>query len=315
VRGPRSRKARDAEGEADAGQLSAPRKAAEVAKALKKATKAAASARVKAVAKTAQPKGAKKKAVKAAPAGTKAQAKKAAKAETAKPDKVVLKADRTKPAKTAAPAKAATKQKAQTKTKEKDQKDPQPAKRAKTAKKSTAEKGSGKAKDAPKAAKATRATKATKKTAGTARPLDFRAAIDTATEEVLEPVDHGVAAKPRRRRRTEPPPAVNEPLAFINFVAANPLGSAVEGVVASFTSHGAMVEVPLPEGGVLHCYAPLTGLGVPPPRAAREVLRRGERRQFTLVGLDPPRRMAELALPEYAPSFLRAKSQGPRQAG
>ncbi len=84
---------------------------------------------------------------------------------------------------------------------------------------------------------------------------------------------------------------------FISFVAAYPLGSEVEGEVASFTSHGAMVEVWVPDGESLHCYIPLAGLGDPPPRKAREVLTRGQRRTFVLVGLDPPRRVAELALP------------------
>jgi hypothetical protein len=75
------------------------------------------------------------------------------------------------------------------------------------------------------------------------------------------------------------------------------MGSDVEGEVASYTSHGAMIEVAMPEGGSVHCYVPLTGLGDPPPRKAREVLTRGQRRRFVLVGLDPPRRVAELALP------------------
>jgi hypothetical protein len=100
-----------------------------------------------------------------------------------------------------------------------------------------------------------------------------------------------------QKQRPTPPPAVNEPLTFINFVAAYPLGSEVEGEVASYTSHGAMIEVGLPDGGALHCYVPLTGLGNPPPRKAREVLVRGQRRSFVLVGLDPSRRVAELALP------------------
>jgi hypothetical protein len=102
--------------------------------------------------------------------------------------------------------------------------------------------------------------------------------------------------KRRRRRSATPPPAVNEPLAFITFVATYPLQSEVEGEVVSFTSHGAMVDVPLPGGGELHCYIPLTAMGDPPPTKARQVLSRGERRQFVLVGLDPPRRVAELAL-------------------
>jgi hypothetical protein len=65
--------------------------------------------------------------------------------------------------------------------------------------------------------------------------------------------------------------------------------------VSSFVSHGAMVDV---DG--MSCYLPLTGLGDPPPRRAREVVERGETRAFVLVALDPPRRGAELALPDLA---------------
>jgi hypothetical protein len=110
----------------------------------------------------------------------------------------------------------------------------------------------------------------------------------------------------RRRRSAAPPPAVNEPLAFITFVATYPLGSEVEGEVESFTSHGAMVEVELPDGSHLFCYIPLAGLGDPPPTKARQVISRGERRRFVLVALDPPRRVAELALPELASAAARA---------
>jgi hypothetical protein len=101
----------------------------------------------------------------------------------------------------------------------------------------------------------------------------------------------------QRNKRSAPPPAVNEPLAFINFVAAFSVGSTLDGEVVSFTSHGAMVDVPLPGGGVLHCYIPLTAMGTPPPTKARKVLKKGEVRPFVLAGLDPPRRVAELALP------------------
>ena len=104
-------------------------------------------------------------------------------------------------------------------------------------------------------------------------------------------------AKRSRRRHVTALPAVNEPLAFITFVASYPLLSEIEGEVVSFTSHGAMVDVDLPDGGLLHCYIPLTAMGEPPPTKARQVLAKGERRSFVLVGLDPPRRVAELALP------------------
>ena len=99
-----------------------------------------------------------------------------------------------------------------------------------------------------------------------------------------------------QRQRPTPPPAVNEPLTFINFVAAFPVGSTIEGEVVSFTSHGAMVDVPMPGGGELHCYIPLTAMGTPPPTKARQVLKKGEVRSFVLAGLDPPRRVAELAI-------------------
>ncbi len=101
-----------------------------------------------------------------------------------------------------------------------------------------------------------------------------------------------------RRKRGGPPELVNEALPFITFAAEHPLGSSVEGEVASFTSHGAMVDVTLPGGELLHCYVPLSRLADPPPRRAREVLRRGERRTFVLVGLDPARRAAELGISE-----------------
>jgi hypothetical protein len=111
----------------------------------------------------------------------------------------------------------------------------------------------------------------------------------------------------QRKKRSAPPPAVNEPLAFINFVAAFSVGSTLGGEVVSFTSHGAMVDVSLPGGGVLHCYIPLTAMGTPPPTKARKVLKKGEVRSFVLAGLDPPRRVAELALPiEERPKKQRA---------
>jgi Zc3h12a-like Ribonuclease NYN domain len=99
-----------------------------------------------------------------------------------------------------------------------------------------------------------------------------------------------------QQQRPTPPPAVNEPLTFINFVAAFPVGSTIDGEVVSFTSHGAMVDVLLPGGGAMHCYIPLTAMGTPPPTKARQVLKKGEVRPFVLAGLDPPRRVAELAI-------------------
>jgi hypothetical protein len=113
----------------------------------------------------------------------------------------------------------------------------------------------------------------------------------------LQSVQSADGSLPKRRSAT-PPPAVNAPLSFINFVATYPVGTTVEGEVVSFTSHGAMVDVTLPDGGRLHCYIPLSAMGDPPPTKARQVLTKGSVRPFVLSSLDPPRRVAELSLPE-----------------
>jgi hypothetical protein len=87
---------------------------------------------------------------------------------------------------------------------------------------------------------------------------------------------------------------VNEGLAFVEFISEHPIGSTVEGEVQGFTSHGAHVLV-----GDVRCYVPLRGLGNPAPRAAREVLSRGELRTFVVQALDAPRRGIDLALPGF----------------
>jgi len=140
------------------------------------------------------------------------------------------------------------------------------------------------------------AVRTAKKTAARAKPQDrkVRHAIAVATEEVVEPDSPSVK---RRRRRTATPPAepVNDPLSFIQFVAEHPLGSEVEGEVDTFSSHGTFVNA-----GGARCYVPLSGLGDPPPRAAREAVKKGERRSFVVQALDPARRGIELALPGVA---------------
>ncbi len=126
---------------------------------------------------------------------------------------------------------------------------------------------------------------------GRAKKVDR--AIARATEEAVEP-----KAKERRRRGgAGVPPAepVNEPLAFIKFIAAHPLGSEVDGTVSEFSSHGAFV---MADGA--RCYIPLSAMGDPPPRRAREVVGKGEERHFVVQALDPQRRGIELALPGFA---------------
>jgi hypothetical protein len=157
------------------------------------------------------------------------------------------------------------------------------------------------------------------------RSKDVDQAIKTATDEATsrggrrrraKPSDKGpaepkvgdVRAKPlsaeelaqqeekrHRRRGQVPSDPVNEPMVFLGFVASHRPGTKVEGVVEEFTSHGAFVRV-----GEARCYLPLAAMGDPPPRAARDVVGKGETRMFTVQAFDPPRRGIELAIPEFA---------------
>ncbi|HEX7168349.1 MAG TPA: S1 RNA-binding domain-containing protein [Acidimicrobiales bacterium] len=133
-------------------------------------------------------------------------------------------------------------------------------------------------------------------------------AIAVATEEAVGGENgsangkEGKGGRKRRRKRrggagaaAEPElPTLNEPLTFIEFIADHKLGSTVTGVVESFASHGAFVLV-----GEARCYIPLSAMGDPPPRSAREVLRKGEDSQFVVQALDAARRGIELALPGH----------------
>jgi hypothetical protein len=206
----------------------------------------------------------------------------------------------------AAKATKATKAAKATKTAKTTKKAKEPTESARATKPTKATKTSEKAEVV-----ASRATKATGGGAGAERSspprrgrrgrgtaaADVRAAIEVATEEALSAPDGGSPPASARGRPQTPaaPAAVNDPLTFLTFVTEHPLGSVVLGTVSSFVSHGAMVDV---DG--MSCYLPLTGLGDPPPRRAREAVERGEQRSFVVVALDPPRRGAELALPGLA---------------
>ena len=123
-------------------------------------------------------------------------------------------------------------------------------------------------------------------------------AIAVAIEEAEAPDvsddKKGRSKRRRKRKLSSPPtlPTMNEPLAFLNFVAEHPKpGLLVEAVVESFQSHGAFVT-----SGDARCYVPLSAMGTPPPRSAREVLRKGDTMTFVLQAYDTPRRGIELAL-------------------
>jgi hypothetical protein len=137
----------------------------------------------------------------------------------------------------------------------------------------------------------------------------LKEAIEEATEEavagdvVAADGNGGGGGKRKRRRRkgkggataaVAALPTVNEPLTFIQFIADHQPGATVEGEIESFASHGAFVLV-----GDARCYIPLSAMGDPPPRSAREILNRGETRTFVVQALDAPRRGIELALPGF----------------
>jgi hypothetical protein len=118
-------------------------------------------------------------------------------------------------------------------------------------------------------------------------------AIAVATKEVEKPARPPRAgAKAAPAKQAAPPQAVNDPMTFISFIADHPLGDEIGAEVDSFSSHGAVVRA-----GELRAYVPLSGLGVPAPRSARAVLKKGEQRRFVVTALDPYRRGVELALP------------------
>ena len=87
----------------------------------------------------------------------------------------------------------------------------------------------------------------------------------------------------------------NEAMPFIDFVGKHPVGSSVSGEVEQFSSHGAYILVDGARG-----YISLKDLGDPPPTRARDVLDRGETREFVVKAVDTPRRGIDLVLPDLA---------------
>ncbi|MBL8776131.1 MAG: hypothetical protein JNK12_09375 [Acidimicrobiales bacterium] len=103
----------------------------------------------------------------------------------------------------------------------------------------------------------------------------------------------------------------NDPLPFIEFVANYPVGSTVSGEVEQFSSHGAYVLA-----GGARCYVALKALGDPPPRSARDVLERGEVRDFVVLAFDTPRRGIDLIVPGLpnTPAPPSAEEASPKAA-
>ena len=166
---------------------------------------------------------------------------------------------------------------------------PKPAKKAEAAKKTEAPKRTP-AKRAP-AKKSAPAKAATKRRSTSVAPVKDAAPAATAPR-TGEPAPTTIAPTVALRRGRQP---VNPEDTFARFRTAFKLGARLDGEVTTFTSHGAVITVTF-KGGQVECYAPTTLLGDPSPARARDVLKRGDRRTFRLVTVDPDRRIAELAL-------------------
>src|SRR5487761_1727012 len=120
-------------------------------------------------------------------------------------------------------------------------------------------------------------------------------AIAVAVDEAVEPAKTGRKRRRRTRGGEAPSDPVNEPFTFISFIASNHLGDEVEGTVDEFSSHGAFILV---DGA--RCYLPLSAMGDPAPRSARDALRKGETGRFVVQAYDAMRRGIELAMPGFA---------------
>ena len=173
-----------------------------------------------------------------------------------------------------------------------------PSKAAKATKSTKAARAAERTKPA-KPAKATKSTKAAKsadvaKTTKATQTVKASKAAKAAKAvgKTTKAATSEARPAPTPDRSGAAGPALNDALTFLTFVADHPIGSRFDGTVVSFTSHGAHVDV-----GTMRCHIPLGGLADPPPQKARDVLTKGETRQFELVSLDAARRRAALALP------------------
>ncbi len=97
--------------------------------------------------------------------------------------------------------------------------------------------------------------------------------------------------------------AVNDLLPFLDFVEHHPISSSVNGVVESYSSHGAYVTI-----GDVRGYVPLRLMGDSAPRSAREVMRIGDAVTLVVTSFAPARRSVELAVPAMAPGAAVAAS-------
>ena len=84
---------------------------------------------------------------------------------------------------------------------------------------------------------------------------------------------------------------VNDLLPFLSFVEHHPVGSSVNAVVESYSSHGAYVRV-----GEVKGYVPLRLMAAPAPRSAREFMKIGDAITLVVDSFAAARRSIDLAV-------------------
>ena len=99
---------------------------------------------------------------------------------------------------------------------------------------------------------------------------------------------------------------VNDLMAFLSFVEHHPVGTSVEAVVDSYSSHGAYVLI-----GEAHGYVPLRLMGDPAPRSARDAMSLGDVVTLVVSSFDAKRRSIDLSVLSMAPD---AKPAEPKKA-
>ncbi|MGD9793438.1 MAG: hypothetical protein AB7V43_08135 [Acidimicrobiia bacterium] len=84
---------------------------------------------------------------------------------------------------------------------------------------------------------------------------------------------------------------INDLLPFLEFVEKHPVGSTVEAVIESFSSHGAYAMA-----GPVRVYLPLRLMAEPAPRSAREMVKIGESRTVSVSSFNAGRRGVDVSL-------------------
>ena len=99
----------------------------------------------------------------------------------------------------------------------------------------------------------------------------------------------GAALPARKTTAPSTGKTVNGVLPFLQFVERHGVGSVVNGVVDSYSSHGAYVII-----GEVKGYVPLRSYSSPPPRSAREVMKLGDTISLEVMEIIPARRSIDL---------------------